>query len=333
MRQVWERSDAEIECILVDDCTPDNSMTIAQDLIEKYEGNIHFICIRHEINLGLSAARNSGIASATGDYVFLIDSDDYIAPKTFKTFIKYLKEYPDAEVIMGQAVKTPSKEYYSQKTDKPQITRGTNNILNLYFKGNLYTSGWNKLVKRELFDKYNIQFVEGIFFEDTPWTYQLFSHISTVILIPETTYYYTYNPSGIMATRDTAQNITKTIKSYTEIIQHLYESQPDKEIFFDISVDFYLYIHNILTQGIYLIITKKIPAEIQNLILVERKTLMKLTLKNRMFLISLFNLLLYKPFCMLLRISFIRKNYSRIQKCISRLAHLTDFMHHSPKYV
>lgn len=59
-----------IECILVNDCTKDESINIAQKLIDEYRGNIKFRIINREENGGLSAARNTGILEAKGDYLY-----------------------------------------------------------------------------------------------------------------------------------------------------------------------------------------------------------------------------------------------------------------------
>ena len=69
--QTYDHS--KIECILVDDCTPDNSMVIVNEIIGKYNGEMTFNIIGHEQNLGLSAARNTGIEAAAGKYIYFID--------------------------------------------------------------------------------------------------------------------------------------------------------------------------------------------------------------------------------------------------------------------
>jgi len=66
-----------IECILVDDCTPDNSMVIVEDVVNNYHGkDVNFVILHHEVNKGMSIARNTGIDASTGDYVCFLDSDD-----------------------------------------------------------------------------------------------------------------------------------------------------------------------------------------------------------------------------------------------------------------
>ena len=67
----------EVECIIVNDATPDKSIDIIQELLSDYRGNISFHIINHKKNEGLAAARNSGMKHAKGDYVIHIDSDDF----------------------------------------------------------------------------------------------------------------------------------------------------------------------------------------------------------------------------------------------------------------
>ena len=69
-----------IECIIVDDRGQDNSAAIAKQYIDSYKGDIRFTFIQREKNGGLSAARNTGIEAATGEYVYFLDSDDYLVP-------------------------------------------------------------------------------------------------------------------------------------------------------------------------------------------------------------------------------------------------------------
>lgn len=67
-----------IECIIVDDCGTDNSVQIVEDFIAHYQGSIQFRLLHHDYNRGLSAARNIGLDNANGDYIYFLDSDDWI---------------------------------------------------------------------------------------------------------------------------------------------------------------------------------------------------------------------------------------------------------------
>ena len=61
------------ECIIIDDCSPDNSMRLIEEKLAGYKGNISFRIVRNERNEGVSAARNKGIELSRGGYLFFID--------------------------------------------------------------------------------------------------------------------------------------------------------------------------------------------------------------------------------------------------------------------
>ena len=88
-----ETAEANIECVVVDDCSPDNSMNIVNQIVSDYEGNIQFEVLTHDKNRGLSAARNTGLKHAAGDYIYFVDSDDYLMPNSLQYFLDNLKVY------------------------------------------------------------------------------------------------------------------------------------------------------------------------------------------------------------------------------------------------
>ena len=77
MSQTYTES---VECIVVNDCTPDNSMKIVEKMVSDYKGQIQFKLLYHEHNRGVAAVRNTGLDAASGDYIIQIDSDDYCEP-------------------------------------------------------------------------------------------------------------------------------------------------------------------------------------------------------------------------------------------------------------
>lgn len=76
--QTWK----DLEIILVDDCTPDDSMDIVRGILETSSRSDIVTILKHEKNRGLSAARNTGIRQATGNYLYFLDSDDYLDRKS-----------------------------------------------------------------------------------------------------------------------------------------------------------------------------------------------------------------------------------------------------------
>ena len=93
--------EGELECIFVDDCGQDDSIALLEQLIASYSGPIQFSILHHEHNRGLSAARNTGIEHATGDYVYFLDSDDCITPDCIEKLSALAKKYKGIDVVQG----------------------------------------------------------------------------------------------------------------------------------------------------------------------------------------------------------------------------------------
>lgn len=79
---------SNIEIILVNDCSTDNSAAICDQFAIKYT---NISCIHHEKNLGLSATRNSGLTAVKEDYVLFLDSYDTLLPNTISILASYLE--------------------------------------------------------------------------------------------------------------------------------------------------------------------------------------------------------------------------------------------------
>ena len=161
LASVVAQSDAKanIECIIVDDCSPDGSMDIVRRFVDNYQGAIRFRMLRHEVNRGISAARNTGVEAATGDYVFFIDSDDYLMEHGLKTLVDGLLANPDADVVQGNSLFLDKKAY--SKRQEPIVLLSKKErlgaLVNLIFPVN----PWNRLIRRNVLINNHIYFVEG----------------------------------------------------------------------------------------------------------------------------------------------------------------------------
>ncbi len=327
MSQEWNSDATAIECILVDDCTPDQSMVKAQRMIADYQGPIQFISLKHEENRGLSAARNTGIRKATGDYLMFIDSDDHLMPDSLEHFIQAITDNPGAEVIIGKVYKEQTHETYLNKVKTTTLLNEKSEILNAFFQSAIFPEAWSKLIRRDLIVGKDILFIEGIMFEDVPWTYLLLNKAHQVLIIPFTTYVYKDNPTGIMASSKSEKKISRAIDSYTTVTHYLTNNPPAEDgLSSSVWVDYLLYIHMMLTRGLELVWMGKDDAHRQPF-LQERSDYTRQVLRSKRVLLTCFCLLLYKPFFHLFKIKAIRRNYYYLQKIVSRLQHLTDWLH------
>ena len=86
----------DIELIIVEDCSTDNSMNIIQELIPKYN---NITLIRNEVNSGAGYSRNVGIKASKGEWLSLIDADEWIDEEYFQTYINRVED--DVDIIYG----------------------------------------------------------------------------------------------------------------------------------------------------------------------------------------------------------------------------------------
>lgn len=98
---VMNQTFQNIECIIVDDCSPDDSIDKCERLISSYNGPISFKILHHERNRGLSAARNTGTDAASGEYIFYLDSDDEITSDCIEILVAIVKNHPVVDVVIG----------------------------------------------------------------------------------------------------------------------------------------------------------------------------------------------------------------------------------------
>lgn len=217
-----------IEILIINDGTPDNSI----DICEKFQKKDKRIKIFNKENEGLGLTRNYGIERATGDYIAFVDSDDYVATNMCESLIKAAKKY-NADAVYGNV-------YYDNDgiiQAKNKITKETvwsGNEVNELLLDLIATkpeakndtvmevSVWKAIFKKEIFDKSNIKFVSERQFisEDVIFDIDFLSKSSHIVAIPDFVYYYCVNPNSLSKTFR-ADRFEKVKKLYFEIIRKL----------------------------------------------------------------------------------------------------------------
>lgn len=323
-----DNADAEIEVILVDDCTQDESMTIVLERISAYHGSIHFKILTHENNRGLSAARNAGLKHAIGDYILFVDSDDFMCSDSVRYFVKYLTMFPDIDMIVGNANNIKSGKLLISQIDEPLFWDNRSIIFQKALRHEIYLYAWNKLIKRQILLAHEIFFEEGIIYEDQCWSYQLFSTISSVLLLPKVTYVYEYNLNSIVNTTFSVTKAENAIRSYTISINKMLDSPPRREISSrDLTVDYYLFLMYFLLNGVDLQYQFRVSKDVENDFLKVRKRLLLSSVQNFRLIISSFLLILFPPFSRIQKVKLFRRHYDQIEYVVNRIGHLVDFLH------
>ena len=218
----------EIECIIVDDCTPDNSCAIIERFIKQYTGNIDFKLLHHAINRGLSAARNTGIDAATGDYVYFLDSDDEITPDSIELLAAPLKNKKD-DFVIGDYETIGSDAQFPPLLLVQGAVLTNEDIRDSYFKNLWYMMAWNKLCNLGFIRKKGLYFNEGIINEDEIWSFQMACTSQSMYVVPLKTYIYKVRVTSIIGMQDMPSKAI-TLSRITTII---YDWSKDRGIIYD----------------------------------------------------------------------------------------------------
>lgn len=227
---ILEQHRQGVELIIVDDCSEDRSMQIVREMLQDVSLPIQYIT--HPENRGLSAARNSGIEKAKGDYILFVDGDDTLASDAIEGFYQSIQDGYDV-VVGNYQVISESHSYTSQRYSKSMEYCGEK-IFIVFVQGWIPIMAWNKLVRREFILLNNLLFKEGVLHEDELWSFMLMLKSRKVKMLGSMTYNYFVRERSIMTSSAKALHkvesmiaILKDMVAYTpgeqprEIVKYL----------------------------------------------------------------------------------------------------------------
>ena len=230
MNQTWQ---GELECIFVDDCGTDDSMTVVETKLKDYNGKIDFKIVHHQQNRGLSAARNSGIDAVTGDYVYFLDSDDEITPDCIERLTCPLNGKKAFDLVVG--------DYRITGSDMPKppllLQDGCSlygeDVLHSYRKGEWYMLSVNKLYRVGFLKSNHLLFLEGIIHEDELWSFQIACLAQSMYAVGSETYIYKVREGSITAHRNHRRRC-ESIKVILKEMRHFsftHHLQDNKDVY------------------------------------------------------------------------------------------------------
>lgn len=197
----------EIEIICVDDETPDNSM----DIVEKYAKEDDRIVVLHKKNGGLSSARNAGLEVATGEYVYFLDSDDFLLEDTLEHLYREAKKddldtiFFDADSFFETeelAQKHKSyQEYYHRDSIYDEVVCGQKLFVKFVDNGDFRPSACLQMNKTSFLRDNNMKFKEGIIHEDYLFTLEHLLYSNRTKHIAERFYQRRMREGSIMTSR------------------------------------------------------------------------------------------------------------------------------------
>lgn len=203
----------EYEIILVDDSTPDKSIEIAKSVLEQYP-TVNYSIVKRP-NGGLSAARNTGLSYSSGEYVWFIDSDDWIESDALSFLKQTIKINPQAEVIsFGHFTDYNTKSINHSLSDPllEVIVPGISVIDNTNFY-----AAWNKIYKRSVLTSLDISFKEGILWEDGEFNLRVLPLIRKHYGLKESLYHYVRRPGSISTSNKVKHTLDSDLIKYESV--------------------------------------------------------------------------------------------------------------------
>lgn len=230
LRSLFEQTLDDIEYIFINDCTPDNSITILKNVIKDYpKREKQTIVINHEKNKGQSEARKNGMNIASGDFIIHCDSDDWIDIEMYEQmYLKAIETKADAvccDMIMeyeGYSVVGKYENLYSDH----QLMYDCIAPISVE-----YCSMCNRLISKRIFEEHVILPYNGVnMWDDVGLTTRIRFYIHKNIVINKP--YYHYNCTNISSTtkRPVIEKVHEKIKCVKEL-----------ERFFHLENNLYLY--------------------------------------------------------------------------------------------
>lgn len=202
IRSVIGQTYQDIEVLIVDDCGTDRSIVIAESVIAGYSGKIRFRILRHEHNRGLSAARNTGIECASGEYMFFLDSDDVLVPDCIELLVSSIESEPGIQVASGN-LKVFGMSWDCVLPHEEGIFSG--NVLDMFLEDRIVIPVWNKLYRSSFIREHSLFFKEGLLPEDELWTFMMACNAGKMSVIANETYLYRRREGSIDVSTDRKQ--------------------------------------------------------------------------------------------------------------------------------
>lgn len=185
----------DVEFIFVDDCTPDASIEVLREVISRYPWRRPQVTIlTHDVNRGLPAARNTGLAAACGQYVFHWDSDDYAEANMLERLYDAARRNGCDYVWCDWFLTFGS----NSRTMRQPSAATPREALSVLLAGGLKYNVWNKLVARSLYVESRIRFPERNSMGEDMTMIKLLVHAKRVGHVAEPLYHYIRTNYGAM---------------------------------------------------------------------------------------------------------------------------------------
>ena len=200
----------DIEIIVVNDGTLDNSQEIIDEYVKKYPKKV--VSIIQE-NGGQGAARNTGLLHAKGEYIGYVDSDDYVEENMYEELYKKAKEEDSDIVICGNNVVKENYEFLSKEDVDKEFLLGKMAV-------------WNKIYKKNIIVDNKIQFRSKVWYEDLDFTMKVYFSSKKISYVDKPLYNYLLREGSTMNNNNIKRNL-ELIEAFDSLIDYC----KDKKIY------------------------------------------------------------------------------------------------------
>ncbi|MFI5935079.1 glycosyltransferase family 2 protein [Actinoplanes sp. NPDC051494] len=206
---------AQVEVIAVDDASPDGCGEMLDGYAERH-GDLRVVHLSHNVGLGL--ARNAGLAEARGEYVWFVDSDDWLPKGSVRAVLEKLAERPDVLLIDHLRV-------HENGRLEPDASSGALKDPRLPSLLELQHTAWNRIVRRGLLDELDLRFLPG-WYEDVPFSNPVLIAARRVSVLDRVCYHYRVGRLGsITATR--SDRHFEVFEQYDRMLAWVDERHPE----------------------------------------------------------------------------------------------------------
>jgi glycosyltransferase involved in cell wall biosynthesis len=250
---VLNQTYSNFEILLVNDCTPDNSMEVVHRVINNHARGSQIQILEHNHNKGLSAARNTGVKASTGDYLFFLDSDDEITYSAIESLVLSIEGFQGEGVDFAiGGVQVIGSSLYSPLLSNRKL-HSNRDIFTDFVLRKWNVMACNKLINKEFFLKNSMWFKEGLLHEDELFSFRLAVCANTMSAVYEETYIYKCRLEGSITSSVKIKNIQDLILIFSEnysLVKQMYS--------FKNNLPIYLYFVNLAYALLYKVSRSKI---------------------------------------------------------------------------
>ena len=227
-RAIFEQTYHDIECVFVDDCSPDKTIGILENVLKDYPQRKDQVkIIKHESNKGVSAARNTALRNSTGEFAIFVDSDDDMPRDAVEKLVKRQLD-TGADIVTGQVVR-----HYGDRVsmiERPHFYDHDDFVEDM-IKPSLNHTLWGRLIRKSLYIEHNIQAKEGINIgEDMQIMVQLAFYANKCESLWEVVYYYDCTNELSCMNQYDLENIHRLIQDTAsmEIVRDFFVDKSDR---------------------------------------------------------------------------------------------------------